>query len=85
MGGSGPGKTVTTKAFMTRAALKYGLKLLIIDWNGEYESPADSIGATTWHVPKELKTNPFALSGSDGNFCEVLLQPAQCRTERRTA
>lgn len=61
----GSGKTVTTKAFATRAALKYGLKLLVIDWNGEYESYADSIGATTWHVPKELKINPFALRGAD--------------------
>jgi hypothetical protein len=65
VGGSGSGKTVTTKAFATRSALKYGLKLLVIDWNGEYESYADSIGATTWHVPKELKINPFALRGAD--------------------
>ena len=64
VGGSGSGKTVTTKAFITRASLKYGLHLLIIDWNGEYESYADSIGATTWHVPKELKINPFALRGA---------------------
>ncbi len=64
VGGSGSGKTVTTKAFMARASLKYGLKLLIIDWNGEYESFADQIGATVWHVPKELKINPFALRGA---------------------
>ncbi len=64
VGGSGSGKTVTTKAFMTRASLKYGLKLLVIDWNGEYESYADQIGATVWHVPKELKINPFALRGA---------------------
>jgi hypothetical protein len=64
VGGSGSGKTVTTKAFMTRASLKYGLHLLIIDWNGEYESFADQIGATVWHVPKELKINPFALRGA---------------------
>ena len=65
VGGSGSGKTVTTKAFATRSALKYGLKLLVIDWNCEYESYADSIRATTWHVPKELKINPFALRGAD--------------------
>ena len=64
VGGSGSGKTVTTKAFMTRASLKYGLHLLIIDWNGEYESYADQIGATVWQVPKELKINPFALRGA---------------------
>ena len=64
VGGSGSGKTVTTKAFMTRASLKYGLHLLIIDWNGEYESYADQIGATVWHVPRELKINPFALRGA---------------------
>ena len=64
VGGSGSGKTVTAKAFMARAAMKYGLHLLIIDWNGEYESFADQIGATTWHVPKELKINPFALRGA---------------------
>lgn len=64
VGGSGSGKTVTTKAFMTRASLKYGLRLLIIDWNGEYESYAEQIGATVWHVPKELKINPFALRGA---------------------
>jgi hypothetical protein len=40
------------------------LHLLIIDWNGEYESYADQIGATSWHVPKELKINPFALRGA---------------------
>jgi len=64
VGGSGSGKTVTTKAFMTRASLKYGLRLLIIDWNGEYESYAEQIGATVWHVPKELKINPFGLRGA---------------------
>ena len=64
VGGSGSGKTVTTKAFMTRASLKYGLHLLVIDWNGEYETYADSIGATVWHVPRELKINPFALRGA---------------------
>ena len=64
VGGSGSGKTVTTKAFITRASLKYGLHLLIIDWNGEYEGYADQIGATVWHVPRELKINPFALRGA---------------------
>ena len=32
---------------------------------GRGVNPADSIGATTWHVPKELKINPSALRGAD--------------------
>jgi hypothetical protein len=61
LGGSGSGKTTTLRAFLIRSYLTYGLKFLIIDWNGESEGWATKINATVWKAGKHFKINPFML------------------------
>lgn len=61
LGGSGSGKTTTLRAFLVRAALGYGTRFLIIDWNGESEGWAGKINATLWKAGKHFRINPFLL------------------------
>jgi type IV secretory pathway VirB4 component len=61
LGGSGSGKTTTLRAFLIRAYLEYGLRFLVIDWNGESEEWAGKINATVWKAARHFKINPFLL------------------------
>jgi len=65
IGSSGFGKSVTSMSFAVRASLVYGIKFLIIDYNGEYEKFADKCNLTVWHAGKDFKINLFKLNGVD--------------------
>lgn len=62
-GSTSSGKTATLLTFTIRASLSNNLKFLMIDWNGENEEWANSIGATLWKVPLNFKINLFKLNG----------------------
>ncbi len=61
IGESGSGKTNLTLTFLTRSYSKFGIPFLIMDWSGSYEH--SGIKVNTWHVPENLKINPFPLRG----------------------
>ncbi|MGC8649139.1 MAG: ATP-binding protein [Candidatus Micrarchaeia archaeon] len=65
IGSSGFGKSVTSMSFAVRASLNYGIKFLIIDYNGEYEKFSDKCNLTAWHAGKNFKINLFKLNGVD--------------------
>ncbi len=61
IGESGSGKTNLTLTFLTRSYSKFGIPFLIMDWSGSYKH--NGIDVNTWHVPTNLKVNPFPLRG----------------------
>ena len=61
IGESGSGKTNLTVTYLTRSYSKFGIPFLILDWSGSYEH--SGIKVNTWHVPQNLKINPFPLRG----------------------
>jgi hypothetical protein len=61
IGESGSGKTNLTVTYLTRSYTKFGIPFLILDWSGSYEH--SGIKVNTWHVPQNLKINPFPLRG----------------------
>jgi hypothetical protein len=65
IGSSGFGKSITSMSFAVRASLNYGIKFLIIDYNGEYEKFSDKCNLTVWHAGKDFKINLFKLNGVD--------------------
>lgn len=62
-GSTSSGKTVTMLTVAARAALSNNINFLMIDWNGENESWAKSVGTTIWKVPDNFKINLFKLNG----------------------
>ena len=62
-GSTSSGKTVTMLTVAARASLTNNINFLMIDWNGENEEWAKSIGATIWKVPENFKINLFKLNG----------------------
>ncbi len=61
IGESGSGKTNLTITYLTRSYLKFGIPFLILDWSGSYKYTG--INVNTWHVPTNLRINPFPLRG----------------------
>jgi hypothetical protein len=62
-GSTSSGKTVTMLTFAARASIENEVNFLVLDWNGENEEWARSVGATLWKVPLNFKINPFKLNG----------------------
>ena len=62
-GSTSSGKTATMLTVAARASLTSGVNFLMIDWNGENEEWAKSVGATVWRVPENFKVNLFKLNG----------------------
>jgi len=62
-GSTSSGKTATMLTVVARASLTSGVNFLMIDWNGENEEWAKSVGATVWKVPENFKINLFKLNG----------------------
>ena len=62
-GSTSSGKTVTMLTVAARASLSNNINFLMIDWNGENEEWAKSVGATIWKVPDNFKINLFKLNG----------------------
>lgn len=63
LGSSGSGKSQTCKAFIARASISYGVKFLIIDYNGEYVKFAKDTNSAIWKAGESFKINPFLLNG----------------------
>jgi hypothetical protein len=63
LGSTSSGKTTTMRTFVSRVALNDKVPFLILDWNGENEDWAETVGATVWKVPEHFKVNPFKLNG----------------------
>ena len=63
LGSTSSGKTTTMRTFISRACIASGVKILLLDWNGESEDWARKTNATFWKVPEHLKVNPFRLNG----------------------
>jgi hypothetical protein len=62
-GSTSSGKTITMLTVAARASLANNVNFLMIDWNGENEEWAKSVGATIWKVPENFKINLFKLNG----------------------
>ena len=62
-GSTSSGKTMTMLTVVARASLANNINFLMIDWNGENEEWAKSVGATVWKVPENFKINLFKLNG----------------------
>jgi hypothetical protein len=62
-GSTSSGKTVTMLTVAARASLANNINFLMIDWNGENEEWAKSVGVTIWKVPENFKINLFKLNG----------------------
>ena len=60
IGETGLGKTTLAVTFLARAYERFKIPFLIIDWGGTYK---DEINVNRWHVPNNLKVNPFRLRG----------------------